>query len=322
MFIRIWHGFTLNYMAGGDTLELPIFYEQENIITAMNSPGIVHCDNTTLVNYFKRYLYQEAVSTIKVTAPETWNLDYLLYTLFARGYIAVVNTNNYGVICQSCGLSGYDIYYAPTHALISNPLLRGILQPRIHVQCEVLKLTPDYTGIDDMITYYANKLALAGENVDVNLINTKLAYIFTASNKAAASSFKMLYDDIVSGKPAVVVDKSLTRDDGSLGMEMFNQQLQQTYIAGDVLSDMRKIKAQFNTEIGIPNANTDKKERLITDEVNANNTETRAKLDLWIESLNDGAQRTEKMFGIELRFEKRFRSMEGGASDGKSEGNA
>lgn len=287
-------------------MNIPMYFSQENIIQSMNSPGIVHCNNTELVNYFKRYLYQKAVSTIDCSIPDTWNRDYLLYTLFARGYIAVVRTNKYGVICQSCGLSGFDIYYAPTHALISNPLLKGILQPRIHVQCEVLKLTPDYLGIDDLITYYANKLALAGETVDTNLVNTKLAYIFTAGNKAAAASFKMLYDDIASGKPAVVVDKSLTRDDGSLGIEMFNQQLSNTYIAGDVLSDMKKIEAQFDTDIGIPNANTDKRERLITDEVNSNNTETRAKLDLWLESLNDGADKANKMFGLSLSFKKRF----------------
>ena len=305
-------------------MNVPIYYHDENIITAMSSPGIVHCSNTELVRYFKRYLYQEAASTIKAETPETWNHDYMMYTLLARGYIAVVNTDRFGVICQSCGLSGFDIYYAPTHALISNPLLRGILQPRIHVQCEVLKLTPDYLGIDDLITYYANKMALAGETVDTNLVNTKLAYIFTAGNKAAAASFKMLYDDIASGRPAVVVDKNLTRDDGSLGIEMFNQQLSNTYIAGDVLEDMRKIKQQFDTEIGIPNANTEKKERLVTDEVNSNNVETRAKLDLWLESLNEGAERARKMFGINLKFSKRFPDPkpEGGEDLVKSESNA
>lgn len=294
-------------------MNLPVYYNADNVITARQSPGIVHYANTGLVNLFKRYLYQKAISTIECKIPETWNRDYLLYTIFAFGYIAVVNTNKYGVICQGCSLSGFDIYYAPTNAVISNPLLRGILTPRIHTQCEILKLTPDYCGIDDIITYYANKLALAGETVDTNLINTKLAYIFTAGNKAAAAAFKTLYDDIASGKPAVVVDKSLLRDDGTLGIDMFNQQLSNTYIAGDVLSDMRKIEADFNTIIGIPNANTDKKERLIQDEVNANNTETGCRLDLWIESLNECSEKANKMFGLNISFERRFKTDQEGS---------
>lgn len=302
-------------------MELPIYFNLENVLVSTASPGMVHCKNTSLVNFFKRYLYQKAISTIKCTLPETWNRDYFLYTLFTRGYIAVVKTDKFGVICQDCGLYGFDIFYAPTHITISNPLLRGILQPRIHVQCEVIKLTPDYLGINDMITYYANKLALCGESVDTNLINTKLAYIFAASNKGAAASFKYLYDKVASGEPAVVVDKSLVRDDGSLGIEMFNQQLHQTYIADNILSDMRKIEAQFDTEIGIPNANTDKRERLITDEVNANNIETHAKLDLWVESLQECAKLANDMFGLSLAFEKRFPDpiMEGGNISEQSE---
>lgn len=301
-------------------MELPIYFNSEQVISSMPSPGMVHCKNTTLVNYFKRWLYQKAISTIVCDIPDTWNRDYLLYTLFTRGYIAVVKTDRFGVICQDCGLYGFDIFYAPTHVTISNPLLRGILQPRIHVQCEVLKLTPDYMGIHDMITYYANKLALCGETVDVNLINTKLAYIFTAGNKAAAASFKHLYDKVASGEPAVVIDSSLTRDDGSIGIEMFNQQLHQTYIADNVLADMRKIEAQFDTEVGIPNANTEKKERLITDEVNANNIETHAKLDLWIESLTECAEKANNMFSLNLKFRKRFPDpMKGGVESEQSE---
>lgn len=285
---------------------VPVYYHDANIITAMGSPGIVHCKNTDLVRYFKRYLYQKAISNIKTGIPKTWNRDYLLYTLFGIGYAAVINTNKYGPICQACGLYGQDLYYAPTHATIANPLLRGILRPRIHTQCVVLKLTPDYCGIDDLVSYYANKLALCGESVDVNLINTKLAYLFFADGKAAAASLKTLYDDVASGKPAVVADKSLLNDDGTFRVDMFNQQLRQTYIAGDVLTDMRKIEQEFLTMIGIPNANTEKRERLISDEVNANAVETQTLLDLWLDSLNAGADEANRMFGLNLSFSKRY----------------
>lgn len=306
-------------------MDVPVFYHDANIITAMGSPGIVHSTNTELVRYFKRYLYQKAISTVKIVIPETWNRDYFLYTLFGIGYIAVVNTSRYGPICQACGLYGQDLYYAPTHATIANPLLRGILRPRIHTQCTVIKLTPDYCGIDDLVSYYANKLALCGESVDTNIVNTKLAYIFFAGGKAAAATFKTLYDDIASGKPAVVADKSLLNDDGTFKIDMFNQQLKNTYIASDMLADMRKVEQEFLTMIGIPNANTDKRERLITDEVNANAVETQTLLDLWLESLKAGADEANKMFGLSISFSKRYEDdiMVGkeAVEDGKPESN-
>ena len=61
----------------------------------------------------------------------------------------------------------------------------------------------------------------------------------------------------------------------------------------------------FDTEVGIPNANTDKRERLITDEVNANNFETKSKCALWLESLKQGCREANEMFGLNLSVDWR-----------------
>ena len=61
---------------------------------------------------------------------------------------------------------------------------------------------------------------------------------------------------------------------------------------------MRKIEQEFLTKIGLPNTNTDKKERLTTDEVNANNGETVALADLWLETINRECAKARKMFGL------------------------
>ena len=158
----------------------------------------------------------------------------------------------------------------------------------------------------DIVGYYADMLALCSESVGMNLLNTHLAYVFTAGNKASAESFKKMFDRISSGDPCVVYDKSLKMDDGSKAWEAFQQNLHEVYIANDVLSDMRKIEAMFDTDIGIPNANTDKRERLVTDEVNANNIETASKCALWLEQLQESVDRTNNMFGLDISVDWRF----------------
>ena len=90
-----------------------------------------------------------------------------------------------------------------------------------------------------------------------------------------------------------------------MSWEAFQQNVGQNYIACDLLSDLRKIEAEFDTKIGIPNANTDKKERLITDEVNANNVETRNLPELWLESLQKGCKEANAMFGINISVDWR-----------------
>jgi hypothetical protein len=285
----------------------PVTYDYINAANSTVSPSTVHIHDTGLARFFRRYLLQKAMSVFKWTIPETWSRDYFLYVLYCWGYISVINTDKYGVIPQACGLQGYDIFYRPTTAVITNPLLSGMKSLRIDKQCTLFKLQPDYGGIMDIVNYYSDMMALCAETAGVNLLNSKLSYVFTAEDKTGAESFKKLYDKVASGEPAVVQDKKLLKADGSPAWQAFEQNVGQNYIVGDILTDMRKIESMFLTAIGIANANTDKKERLITDEVNANNEETRTLCELWLEQLQKACEKTREMFGIEISVDWRIK---------------
>ena len=58
----------------------------------------------------------------------------------------------------------------------------------------------------------------------------------------------------------------------------------------------------FDTEIGIPNTNNpDKRERMITDEVNSNNVETACLGELWLQTLNKEITKANAMFdGLDI----------------------
>lgn len=146
-------------------------------------------------------------------------------------------------------------------------------------------------------------MAVTAETAGINIVNSKLSFVFAAQNKAAAESFKKLYDQIQEGNPAAFVDKDLLDDEGRLTVEFLNQNVGQNYIADRLLDTLRDIKNMFLTDIGIPNANTDKRERLISDEVNANNFETRSKAGLWLRTLQKGCQKVREMFDIDLSVE-------------------
>lgn len=287
----------------------PFFYDYANLTQPFQ--GVIHAGDTGLSNFFKRYLLQKAISVFKWELPETWAKNFLLYCLYCRGFVAVFRTDKFGVIFQPCGLQGYDVFFRPTHAVIANPLLRGIIRPRIGKQCELIRLQPDYGGIMDIVTHYAELMAIATEAVGVNLFNSKLAYVFLAGNKAGAETFKKLYDQISSGQPAAVVDKAMSNPDGTPAWSLFQQNVGQNYIVDKVLSDLRKIEAMFDTDIGIPNANTDKRERLVTDEVNANNIETLSKCSLWLEELQNSCAKCNDMFNLNISVDWRFTLAEG-----------
>ena len=281
-------------------MNLPFYYDYKNARNSTVNPSTVHIRDTGLQRYFARYLLQKTISVFKWDMPKTWSRNYLLYTLYCWGYVAVINTDKFGVIPQQCTLGGFDVFYQPKFATVANPLLRGILNPVIGKQCELLRLQPDYGGVMDIVNFYADMLALSAETASTNLLNSKLAYVFASDGKAGAESFKKLYDQIASGEPAAYIDKNLYRDDGTPTWNFFNQNLKETYIAGDILNDMRLWEMKFNNEIGIPTTNTTKKERLITDEADSAIEESRTKAQLWLDELQESCRKINNMFGIRL----------------------
>lgn len=292
---------------------VPFMYDYVNAYNSMIEPSTVHCSNNASAIYFKRYLMQKALSVFTWKLPEHWATNYFLYTLFTWGFVAVINNSKFGIIPQNCNLSGYDVQYQPTTVLIANPLIEGINEYKINVDCALIKLQPDYGGVLDIVNYYGNLMALCAESVEMNIVNTKLAYVFASKNKTGADSFKKIFDTINNGNPAAFVDKSLFNDDGSPAWLLFNNDIKNTYVASDILSDMRKIEAMFDTKIGIPNANIDKKERLITDEVNSNNSETATLAELWETELKKNIDICNKMFNINISVQYKYK---GGDNNG------
>ena len=285
---------------------IPALYDHINAYNSAFSPSTMHCSDTGLRRFFEKYLLQKAISVFRWTLPENWDEDYFSYGLYCFGHMAVVKTDKFGVIPQICGLRGYDVYYRPTNAVIVNPLLSGILEPRIGTQCTVFRLNADYSGIMDIVSFYADNMALCAQTAGVNTLNSKLSYIFFAKNKAGAESYKKMVDRILSGEPIAVVDKELQSADGGDAWKMFNQNVRNNYIAGELLEDLRKWELMFLSAVGIRNANTEKKERLTTDEVNVTNMETRCNAAEWLERLRKVCDQTRALFGVEISVDWRY----------------
>ena len=299
-------------------LNAPFDYATLNYYNASRSPSTVHVKNTRLRRFFRKYLFQKAISVFKWTLPEEWDADYFLYTLYGLGYIAIIDTDQYGVICQGGALGGYNLYYRPSYIIITNPLIKGSITADINKDCALIKLQPDYSSIMDLVGYYADQLALAAESLGINMLNVKSGTVFGAESKAKAESYKKMYDSLSDGDPAVVIDKKLLDDQGKPSWFPFTQHIKESYVVTDILSDMRKIEAMFDTEIGIPNANTDKRERLITDEVNANNIETSSRCELWLDCLSKGIDKANEMYKINIEVDWRVKPENAGGENVES----
>lgn len=294
---------------------IPVDYTYINAVNGQKNPSTIHTQNIALTKFFERYLIDDFLGQWEVKLPETWAYNYTMYTLVYFGFLAVINTDKFGVIPQHCNLYGFDVMYQPTTAQIINPLIPNAIDARIHRDTELIKLFPDFGGIYDLIQFYAEKMALLSEGIDVNIINSKLSYIVGVDNKSSAETFKKTIDKVTSGEACVVTGKELFSEDGTPMWTTFAQNLSQNYIASKQIEDLKKLKLMFDTDVGIPNANTEKKERLTDDEVNSNNIETQTKIELIADSLKESAERVNKMFGTNISFKLKFKESRGGVGN-------
>lgn len=285
----------------------PFKYDFIDMYNSQIIPSTAHSRENATTWYFKRYLIQKIISVFEFkNIPEHWSIDYFLYTLFMWGFVAIIKTDKFGVIPQQCSLYGYDVFYRPTNVNIANPLLRGNLTPKINKECSLIKMQPDYGSCWDIVSYYADLLALSTETLATNLTNSKLAYVFACEDKNTAESFKKMMDKIMSGDPAVFSDKKLFMEDGTPMWTTFSNNLKNNYIVKDILEDMTKIDARFCSDVGIPNVNMAKESGVTDNEVEANNIDTKTKATIWLETMKQGIKMTNKMFDLDISVDFRF----------------
>ena len=246
--------------------------------------------------YYRGKLFRLLIQRFQFdNIPETWEYDYFLTHLFLDGSICVTDTSA-GILPLKCGLTGIGIFEQPTEVIIANPVL-GNFKRIIGEDCEVIKLQYDYRGVSPILDRFSALLAMCDSSVAVNLMNTKVTWVFGATSKTQAETFKAIYDDITQGKPA-----TFTSNDniGNLKENMFVMPAVQNFIADDVQLLKRKILNEFLTDIGINNTNLDKRERLTDDEVNANNDEVLANISHWYDNISDGIQRVNDRYNLNL----------------------
>lgn len=297
---------------------IPQQYQTLNGMMASRVPNSLHdCDSTT--NYFERYFAQKAASVLDLDIPKEWDKDFFLYCLIMFGYVVVTDTDKFGIVPQAAAVNGIGLYYQPTRFTVQNSLVQksGVLG----VDGVLIRMTPDYMGIYDMIHQYAYKMALIYSAIDQSLINSRLAWAVAAKNKNAAQTLKAAFDKISRGEAGVIIDKKIlmNEEDDSPIVELFNHNPQDNYITDMLLRDAQTLETRFNREVGIPDITENKGERLTAQEAAEANSGANAKVTLWVQNINESFDQLADLYGI--RCSAKVRNLTEGVQDDESRRN-
>lgn len=293
----------------------PLSYSQINAIEGCYTPSMVKSLNNQVFVLWERALFQRAASVIDFkNLPDKWSggvFDFFIYCLYRNGFIGVTDkVEDRGLIFQPGTLSGYDIYYQPTEFIFSNPTLKNSERLKIGEDCELIKLTPDFMGVWDIISYYAEKLAVLDNALNMSLINNKFAFMLAAKNKQASEAFKKMIDKVNSGEPAVIYDMKLVNDsqDKSEPWQLWSRDhMKENYLTTMQLQDFNTILHNFDKEIGIPTIPVEKKERMITDEANSTVIDAISRSEIWLKTLKSSLKNVNAMYGLNIEVERTYK---------------
>ena len=249
--------------------------------------------------YYFNYLLRLVKGIFEIKVPEHWDSDFLLDTLLLDGVIGIFEKDS-DPIAMNCHPYGVNMYYKPTSFNIANPVL-GNFSKTIGVDGAIIYLE-EYPGVNSqfktirpLLTKYSYQLAACDKCIDQSLMNSGVAAIFSASSKKAAESYRKMYDEIAEGSPAVFVDEELGLTSPN-SRNLFYTPAKDNYICDKVQIEKRCIIEEFLTAIGVNNANTSKRERLNSDEVNSNNDECYIATSVWRRNLKETTEYAKKLF--------------------------
>ena len=298
----------------------PLNYQQINIGAGSYNPSMVKSYNNQTFAFWERALFQRAQSVLDFDVPDAWDgkvKDFFLYCLFKYGFLIISNNEEFGQYFQPGTLSGFDFYYQPRIAIIANPLLSAELE--IGRECELLKLTPDYMGVWDIIWYYAEKLSVMDNAINMSLINNKFAFFLGARNKTASNALKKMLDLVNKGEPAVVYDMKLLNDptDKEMPFQQWQRDnLKNSYLTTDQLADFQTLLNNFDAEVGIPSIPYQKKERMVTDEATMRTFDAKARSLTWFNTLKTSIDDIKKLYpDINLDVRLHYDETEGTPND-------
>lgn len=197
------------------------------------------------------------------------------------------------------GLGGEpDVYYRPTICTVANPALNLSKDFVINKDCVIIKNDSNMVGLSHTISKYNTLITENEITILIALINSRMSVIFSGSDSATKTSAEQYLNMIKQGKLGVISDNAFLE---SLSINMGNNTRNNVF--EDLIRLNMYLKASLNNSIGLNSNTALKKERLITAEIDVNNTSLYPLIDDMLECRRIGVEKINELFGTEITVE-------------------
>jgi hypothetical protein len=252
--------------------------------------------------YWQHFLLEKCFGMFTYEGlPDSLPAEQIETRLVMKGWCGIFKHQKYGIVTSYGGLSGVDQYFLPLYYVYAQPAL-GSKNLNIGKDCIIMynSQVDQYNrqGLLQLISRYARMLADIDSSISISTVNTRNAKVDVVTDKTVAKTVDNLRQAVSLGKTYSVnqdslIDKYKTMDFNS---DRPGQIAELINLRADTIKN-------FLAEIGVKTA-SDKKERMITDEVQEDNQLMSINVEDMLHWRKKGVEQINKMFGTEISVEQ------------------
>lgn len=275
--------------------------------------------------FYLRVLFEKCLGMFKYyNLPKSLPAEEIEKRLIWYGFCGIFNDKKYGITACDGGLSGVDQYYRPVEFTYAQPML-GSGTKKINEECIIIYNTQSDVvqpyGFKELIMRYARLLADVDSSISIQLVNTRATKLNSVADDNTAKVVNNAMQALEAGENYTVNQESLidrwTPKDWNTAHPDTLEKL---------INARQSILNAFLEEIGVKSIN-EKRERMITNEVSADNQLLMVNTDDLLYKRKHGIKAVNDLFGTDIEVElndlydvSKNIAMLGGATDDTSIG--
>ncbi len=148
------------------------------------------------------------------------------------------------------------------------------------------------------VAFYVDKMTEIERTMDVNVKAVKSPTIFSCNDRDLLT-FKRLFQQADGNVPAIFVDKGLSLEDVAV------YDTKAKFLCNELQDYKKTVENELLTFLGLNNVSIDKKERLITDEAEANDQLIQSFIDMQLDARQEAVEKINSKYGLRISVKKR-----------------
>lgn len=255
-------------------------------------------DAFKITNYQRLYDYYKMLALNMFTwenLPETMNSRYIENALYEHGLCLVNNDKDMGLISVPCSYgANMNINGESTEVITSGYNYIKTIKYINNDECTLIRNNDLAKATRDYISNYAERMLEVEMCIRANINQQKFPWFINASEKTK-KALEIIFDKVDNFEPFILANREIM---GENPLEVLT--MSTPYVADKLNQYKYELEREILTFLSLNN-NFEKKERLLTDEVNSNNDFINTNAMLMYKNRLQACKEINEKFGLNVR---------------------